>query len=90
MMAEQEKTNGAFAEKLWEHPDPNSTAMYKFMQHVNQKFSRNLAGYDDLYEWSIKNTSSFWGEVWNYSGIVGSEYTTVRNSRDIWIYLSLS
>lgn len=23
--------------KLWEHPDPTSTAMYKFMQVLNQK-----------------------------------------------------
>jgi acetoacetyl-CoA synthetase len=89
-MADMEKTNGVFAEKLWEHPDPKSTAMFNFMEHVNQKYSEKLAGYDDLYEWSIKNTSSFWGEVWKYSGIVGTEYTTVRLSQVSYIYLSLN
>lgn len=24
--------------KLWEHPDPSSTAMYKFMQEINEKY----------------------------------------------------
>lgn len=28
--------------KLWEHPDPKSTAMYKFMQQVNRKHGLNL------------------------------------------------
>jgi len=28
--------------KLWEHPDPKSTEMYKFMQEVNQKYKLDL------------------------------------------------
>lgn len=28
--------------KLWEHPDPKSTDMYKFMQEVNKKHGLNL------------------------------------------------
>jgi hypothetical protein len=28
--------------KLWEHPDPKSTEMYRFMQEVNQKYKLNL------------------------------------------------
>ena len=28
--------------KLWEHPDPKSSAMYQFMQNVNTKFGLKL------------------------------------------------
>lgn len=28
--------------KLWEHPDPKSTEIYKFMQNVNRKHGLNL------------------------------------------------
>lgn len=28
--------------KLWEHPDPKSTQMWKLMQEVNRKSGRNL------------------------------------------------
>lgn len=28
--------------KLWQHPDPKSTAMWKFMQSANQKRGLNM------------------------------------------------
>ncbi len=28
--------------KLWEHPDPKSTEMWKFMQRVNKNHNRNF------------------------------------------------
>jgi acetoacetyl-CoA synthetase len=28
--------------KLWEHPDPNSTQMYDFMQEANGTYGLNL------------------------------------------------
>lgn len=28
--------------KLWEHPDPKSTLMWKFMQEINKKSNRDL------------------------------------------------
>jgi acetoacetyl-CoA synthetase len=28
--------------KLWEHSDPKSTAMWKFMQDANQRYGLNL------------------------------------------------
>lgn len=34
--------NVAVPRKLWEHPDPKSTLMYKFMEEVNAKSGRNL------------------------------------------------
>lgn len=28
--------------KLWEHPDPKSTVMWRFMQDANKKFNLNM------------------------------------------------
>ena len=32
----------AVPRKLWEHPDPQSTTMYKFMQSINRKHNLRL------------------------------------------------
>lgn len=66
--------------KLWEHPNPQSTEMYKFLQIVNQKYGKKFESYDDLYRWSIEHISDFWGEVWHYTGIDGTEYENVITS----------
>jgi acetoacetyl-CoA synthetase len=71
--------NNPSAEKLWENLDPESTEIYKFIQHVNQKYGKSLAKYDDLYWWSIDSTAEFWGEVWEYTGVKGSKYSRVRH-----------
>ena len=77
------QTNGevdgdyAIAEKLWENSNPEASEMYKFIKHVNQKYSKTISTYDDLYRWSIENTSEFWNEVWIYTGMIGSKYTKV-------------
>lgn len=34
--------NQVLPRKLWEHPDPKSTQLWKFMQEVNRKSGRNL------------------------------------------------
>lgn len=60
-------------EKLWEHPSPKNTPMWKFMQDVNKKYQLNLQSYDDLYRWSIENIGDFWGDVWESTGVVASE-----------------
>jgi acetoacetyl-CoA synthetase len=77
MTSDQNSTNGALTEKLWENSDPKATELFKFIEHINQKYSKNFSTYDDLYNWSINNISDFWGEIWQYTGIVGSEYTKV-------------
>jgi hypothetical protein len=72
-----------YTEKLWENSDPKASEMYKFIQHVNQKYSKDISNYDGLYHWSIENTSEFWDEVWKYTGMIGSEYTKVRVSTQL-------
>ncbi|KAL2760899.1 hypothetical protein ACRALDRAFT_1059376 [Sodiomyces alcalophilus JCM 7366] len=58
--------------ELWRHPNPSSTALYKFMLHVNAKYNSDLDGYPSLYRWSIDNVSEFWEEVWHFVGIRSS------------------
>jgi acetoacetyl-CoA synthetase len=61
------------APKLWEHPSPESTKMYEFIQMLNKKKSLQLTTYDDLHAWSISNIAAFWEEIWEFTGIKASE-----------------
>jgi hypothetical protein len=65
--------------RLWTHPDTESTRMAEFMRGVNQKYGMKLRSYDDLYRWSIDDIVSFWGEVWDFTGITSPKhYDEVR------------
>ena len=67
------------AVKLWEHPDPKSSRMFEFMQMLNDKYNAKVDSYRELHKWSIDNLAAFWGEVWDYTGIVASRpYRLVR------------
>src|SRR4051812_43967213 len=69
--------------KLWEHPDAHGTEMYRFMRHINQKYSKDFESYDQLYAWSIESISDFWGEVWHYTGVIGTEFENVTIPSDL-------
>jgi acetoacetyl-CoA synthetase len=58
---------------LWTHSDPDSTCMAGFMHRVNQNYNLKLKTYGDLYKWSIENIAPFWGEIWNFTGIVAEK-----------------
>ncbi|RSL62178.1 hypothetical protein CEP54_005858 [Fusarium duplospermum] len=58
---------------LWRHPNPESTPMWEFLQHVNKKHGLNLDGYPALYKWSIDEVALFWEEVWQFVGITASK-----------------
>ena len=60
------------AAELWRHGNPQSTPMWKFLQHVNAKYSLQLADYPTLYRWSVDNVAAFWEEVWDFTGIRAS------------------
>jgi len=69
-------TNGdgtaSIGTKLWEHPAPESTTMWDFLQTINRKYGLQLKTYKELHQWSIDNIAAFWGEVWHYTGIKAS------------------
>ncbi|KAI1361604.1 acetoacetate-CoA ligase-like protein [Xylaria arbuscula] len=60
--------NGTPAE-LWRHPDPQSTSMFAFLDHVRNKYQLSIDDYPGLYKWSTQNPSDFWGEAWQFCGI---------------------
>ncbi|EWZ93398.1 acetoacetate-CoA ligase [Fusarium oxysporum f. sp. radicis-lycopersici 26381] len=50
--------------KVWEHPNPKSTAMWAFMQEANKLHGLNLKTFNDLYQWSVSKRSDFYGQLW--------------------------
>jgi acetoacetyl-CoA synthetase len=52
--------------KLWEHHDPKSTRMWRFIQKANAKHNLDIQTFDQLYQWSVgNNRTDFWGLVWD-------------------------
>jgi acetoacetyl-CoA synthetase len=47
----------------------------KFRLRINHKFEENLKDYHDLHDWSVRNYSSFWSEVWSWTGVIGTPCT---------------
>ncbi|EXJ93583.1 acetoacetate-CoA ligase [Capronia coronata CBS 617.96] len=58
--------------KLWEHPDPKSTQMWKFKTSLENATGRKFENYDELYDYSITQNSDFWRHVFQYFPIVYS------------------
>lgn len=57
---------------LWLPPDPSSTQIARFTQHIAARYAIPLSTYADLHRWSIENIASFWEEVWHWVGITAS------------------
>ena len=68
------------AECLWRPSEDRikSSNMYAFMQAVNEKFNKNFATYEELYQWSVDNLEDFWALMWDFVGVKASQpYQTV-------------
>lgn len=64
--------------KLWEHPNPSSTAMYAFMQTINKSHSLSLRTFADLHAWSLTHRSAFWSALFSAASYIHSgSYTLV-------------
>jgi len=48
-----------------------STRIYAFAQRVSRKYGVNIRNYADLYRFSIENNEAFWGDIWDFCGIIG-------------------
>ncbi|KAL7276113.1 hypothetical protein RUND412_000903 [Rhizina undulata] len=62
--------------KLWEHPDPESTEMYRFKKYIEDKYGLNFGEEweeNSLWKWSVENIKEFWGEVWEWTGVVAGK-----------------
>lgn len=60
-------------EMLWQHPSPEHTLMFDFLQRINKKHNKDFQTYHELYQWSIENVSDLWGEIWDYVGVRHSQ-----------------
>ena len=42
------------------------------MAYVNQEHGKNFISYDQLYQWSVEETSTFWGTFWAFADVIAS------------------
>ncbi|TEA18265.1 Acetoacetyl-CoA synthetase [Colletotrichum sidae] len=56
--------------KLWEHPNPRDTEMYRFLQSVNSRHNLQLQTFDDLHSWSVAHRSRFYGHLFDYANLI--------------------
>ncbi|KAF2094398.1 acetoacetate-CoA ligase [Rhizodiscina lignyota] len=57
--------------KLWEHPHPQTTRLWRFMEKVNKKRGLSLKGYHDLHKWSVgENRIEFWNDLWQEIALI--------------------
>ncbi|XP_042579507.1 acetoacetyl-CoA synthetase [Cyprinus carpio] len=61
------------AKVLWYPDSKRNTQMDRFRTQVNRDFGVNLAGYNDLYQWSVDSYPEFWAQVWKFGGITCSK-----------------
>jgi acetoacetyl-CoA synthetase len=62
--------------QLWRHPKPETTELYKFLQHIAKHHSLKSHSYHDLWQWSIDNPAAFWQEIWDFTGIKATKPPT--------------
>ncbi|KAL2844093.1 hypothetical protein BJY01DRAFT_235436 [Aspergillus pseudoustus] len=55
---------------LWEHPNPQSTEMWRFKQSMAKKSGQELQDYDALHAYSTAHRSDFWLHIFEYFPIV--------------------
>jgi acetoacetyl-CoA synthetase len=59
---------------LWSptEDDVESANVTRFIEFVSEKRGIELAGYFDLYDWSISNIPAFWSDVWEFTKVIAS------------------
>ena len=58
--------------QMWAHSSPQSTAMWRFKEHVQSTHGVKLADYEALRQWSVTHPSAFWEEIWHWTGVKAS------------------
>jgi len=59
---------------LWSptEEDVESANVTRFIEFVSEKRGIELAGYFDLYDWTISNIPAFWSDVWEFTKVIAS------------------
>ena len=60
---------------LWQPNEQRikSSNMFRFMNEVNEKYSKNFSDYNALHKWSIENIADFWEFMWDFADIKASK-----------------
>ncbi|KAK3308731.1 uncharacterized protein B0T15DRAFT_411467 [Chaetomium strumarium] len=69
-MAESGQQTVSVPRKLWQHPDPESTLMYRFMQDTNRKYGVQLKTFNDLHTFALSHRSVFWSDVFHAANFI--------------------
>ncbi|XP_073413188.1 acetoacetyl-CoA synthetase [Dendrobates tinctorius] len=73
MCEKEELTEEIMESKVMWYPDfKKITQMDQFRARVNRSHGLRLGNYNELYQWSVDFYPEFWGEFWDFSGIVFS------------------
>ncbi|AKU13063.1 acetoacetyl-CoA synthetase [Azoarcus sp. CIB] len=67
-------TNKEFDDRpLWT-PRPEqiaATGMAAFTERIRRASGLQLADYDALHDWSVRHSTDFWREIWDFGGVIG-------------------
>ncbi|XP_068099906.1 acetoacetyl-CoA synthetase isoform X1 [Hyperolius riggenbachi] len=73
MSKKEEPMEEIMESKVMWYPDSKRiTQMDQFRARVNKNYGLSLANYNELYQWTVKSYPEFWGEFWDFSGLVHS------------------
>jgi acetoacetyl-CoA synthetase len=71
---------------LWTPPADvrETTEIGRFLNWLRDERGRDLADYDALWRWSVKDLEGFWGAIWDFFGIrAHAPYERVLSSREM-------
>ena len=58
--------------------------MTTFMRWAGERHEREFADYHSLWQWSVDELEQFWGDIWEYGGVLSSApYERVLSSREM-------
>jgi len=73
------------SKKLWEASlrQRKNSLLYKYERFISKKFSKKFNHkYEDILNWSIKNSGDFWSSIWDFSKVKGlKSKTKIKKSK---------
>jgi acetoacetyl-CoA synthetase len=71
---------------LWTPPADvrETTEIGRFLTWLRDERGRDLAGYDELWRWSVSDLEGFWGAIWDFFGVrAHAPYDVVLGEREM-------
>ncbi|MFH4963743.1 acetoacetate--CoA ligase [Gaetbulibacter sp. M235] len=66
--------------KLWEGSKSfkSNSHLYDYQKWLKNRLGLNFNSYEDIWQWSVNNTSDFWKSIWDYFNVISySNYDAV-------------